>query len=440
MIKIKKRLRNTKNNVSAININSLNYFFVFLLLCGEWAIAQQNTTLNIGKCFEMARQNYPLIKQYSLIEKANEYSIANAQKRYLPQIFVAGQATYQSEVTKIPISINNFDIPTINKDQYRLYGEISESITDIFTVKTQKENININSEIEAQKSEIELYKLKERIANLYFGILLIDEQMKQTELMKNDISNGIDKIKIAITNGVALKSDADKLKVEWLKADQRTIELKATRKGYADMLSLFIGDTISPNTSLEKPKKQLFTEEIHRPELTLFDLQTKSLDVQKKLINTKNLPRVNLFFQAGLGQPALNMLNPDLETYYITGIRLHWNISNFYTQKNEKKILSVSQNNVEVQRETFLFNTQLKTKQQNTGINKVLKLIETDKSIIKLRENIKKTTQNQLTYGTATINDYLTAVNAEDQAKQRLILHQIELLMTEYNNKILTGN
>lgn len=440
MVEIKKRLRNTKNNVSAININSLNYFFVFLLLCGEWAIAQQNTTLNIDKCFEMARQNYPLIKQYSLIEKANEYSIANAQKRYLPQIFVAGQATYQSEVTKIPISINNFDIPTINKDQYRLYGEISESITDIFTVKTQKENININSEIEAQKSEIELYKLKERIANLYFGILLIDEQMKQTELMKNDISNGIDKIKIAITNGVALKSDADKLKAEWLKANQRTIELKATRKGYADMLSLFIGDTISSNTSFEKPEPQLFTEEIHRPELSLFDLQIKSLDVQKKLINTKNLPRINLFFQGGLGQPALNMLNPDLETYYITGIRLHWNISNFYTQKNEKKILSVSQNNVEVQRETFLFNTQLKTKQQNTGINKVLKLIETDKSIIKLRENIKITSQNQLTYGTATINDYLTAVNAEDQAKQRLILHQIELLMTEYNNKILTGN
>mgnify|MGYP001266277335 CR=1 FL=1 len=414
-----------------------------ILTVSYWLIAISYTsgqTITLDKCLEMAKQSYPLIKQYTLIEKTKEYSIANAQKGYLPQFNVAGQATYQSAVTQVPISLPNMDIPVISKDQYRLYGEVSQSITDLFTAKDQKEYINANSEIETQKIEVELYKLRERINNLFFGILLIDAQIQQTELLKKDIQSGIEKTSVAIANGVALKSTADNLKAELLKADQRTIELKATRKGYADMLALFIGNPIDENTNLEKPQRQIFTNTINRPELRLFDLQKKSFDVQEKLITAKNLPRVSLFFQGGLGRPALNMLNPDFQGYYITGVRLNWNLTGFYTYKNEKKILANNQSMIDIQRETFLFNTNLTLKQQNADISKMQELIETDRSIITLRESVKNTTQNQLTYGTATTNDYLIAVNAEDQAKQSLILHEIQLLMTEYNAQTTAGN
>jgi outer membrane protein TolC len=414
-----------------------------ILTVSYWLIAISYTsgqTITLDKCLEMAKQSYPLIKQYTLIEKTKEYSIANAQKGYLPQFNVAGQATYQSAVTQVPISLPNMDIPVISKDQYRLYGEVSQSITDLFTVKDQKEYINANAEIETQKIEVELYKLKERINNLFFGILLIDAQIKQTELLKKDIQSGIEKTNVAIANGVALKSTTDNLKAELLKANQRTIELKATRKGYADMLALFIGKPIDENTNLEKPQRQIFTNTINRPELKLFDLQKKSFDVQNKLITAKNMPRVSLFFQGGLGRPALNMLNPDFAGYYIGGLRLSWNITGFYTYKNEKKILANNQSFIDIQRETFLFNTNLTLKQQNADITKMQELIETDKSIVTLRENVKNTTQNQLTYGTATTNDYLIAVNAQDQAKQSLILHEIQLLMTEYNAQTTAGN
>lgn len=397
-------------------------------------------SLTLDNCLEMAKQNYPLIKQYTLIEKTKEYSIVNAQKGVLPQFNVAGQATYQSAVTAVQISLPNMNIPTISKDQYKLYGEVSQSITDLFTVKDQKEYINANSEIETQKIEVELYKLRERINNLFFGILLIDAQIQQTEFIKKDILSGIEKTNIAIANGVALKSTADNLKAELLKANQRTIELKATRKGYTDMLALFIGKPIDENTNLEKPQRQLFTNTINRPELRLFDLQKKSFDVQEKLITAKNMPRVSLFFQGGVGRPGLNMLNPDFAGYYIGGLRLNWNITGFYTYKNEKKILTNNQSAIDIQRETFLFNTNLTLKQQNADITKMQELIETDKSIITLRESVKNTTQNQLTYGTATTNDYLIAVNAEDQAKQSLILHEIQLLMTEYNAQTTAGN
>lgn len=426
--------------IKIVNKRKSKWIIVLMLICGHWSMAQHSNSLSLDNCLEMAKQNYPLIRQYTLIEKTKEYSIANAQKAYLPQFNVAGQATYQSAVTQIPISLPSVDIPTMSKDQYKLYGEVSQSITDLFTVKDQKEYINANSEIEVQKTEVELYKLRERINNLYFGILLIDAQIKQTELLKKDIQSGIEKTNVAIANGVALKSTADNLKAELLKADQRTIELKATRKGYADMLALFIGNPIDENTVLEKPHRQMLTNTINRPELKLFDLQKKSFDVQEKLITAKNLPRLSAFFQGGLGRPGLNMLDNDFQGYYIGGLRLSWNITGFYTYKNEKKMLANSQSMIDIQRETFLFNTNLTLKQQNADITKMQELIETDKRIVTLRESVKNTTQNQLTYGTATTNDYLIAVNAEDQAKQNLILHEIQLLMTEYNTQTTAGN
>lgn len=397
-------------------------------------------SITLDTCHAMAKQNYPLIKQYKLIEKSKDYSISNAQKGYLPQLIIAGQATYQSAVTQVPISLPNSEIPALSKDQYKVYGEVSQSLTDLFTLKHQKEFINTNSEIETQKTDVEFYKLKERINNLYFGILLIDAQIQQTELLKKDIQKGIDQANVAIANGVALKSNADNLKAELIKADQRVIEQKATREGYSDMLALFINKPIDVNTVLEKPRMLIITDSINRPELKLFDLQKKSFDIQRKIITDRNMPRFSLFFQGGLGKPALNMLSPDFESYYIYGLRLSWNISGFYTYRNEKQLLTNSQRMTDTQKEIFLFNTKLTVKQQNADISKMQNLIETDNSIITLRESVKNSTRNQLMYGTATTNDYLIAVNAEDQAKQNKIIHEIQLLMTEYNKKLTMDN
>jgi outer membrane protein TolC len=402
--------------------------------------SQTVNSLTIDSCYAMAKRNYPLVKQYALIEKSKEYSIDNANKNYLPQFNIAGQATYQSEVTKVPISIPNVSIPELNKDQYKLYGEVSQPITDLFTVKDQKELVKANSEIEEQKIEVELYKLKERINNLFFGLLLIDAQIQQTELLKKDIQSGIDKINTAIANGTALKSSADNLKAELLKANQRTIELKSNKKGYAAMLSLFVNQPILESTTLVKPNPQIISNIINRPELKMYDLQKKTFDVQSKLITAKNLPRFSLFFQGGLGRPALNMLSNDVKGYYMGGLRLNWSLTGFYTYNKEKKILALNQNSLDIQKDVFLFNTNLNLQQQNSEVTKMQELIETDNSIITLRESIKNTTKNQLENGTATTNDYLTAVNAQDQAQQNLLLHQIQLLMAQYNYQTTSGN
>ena len=226
---------------------------VALLLISIVAAGQSQAPLSIEDCNTMARNNYPLIKQMELIGKAREYSVENASRGYLPQISMAGQASYQSAVTTFPGASPSSDIPVLSKDQYKIYAEISQSLTDGYTIRQQKDLINANAAADEQKLEVDLYKLEARINQLFFGILLIDAQLNQAGLLKKDIGTGISKTEASIANGTALKSSAQVLIAESLKADQSIVTLKANRKGYADMLSLFINQPIDENTELFSP-------------------------------------------------------------------------------------------------------------------------------------------------------------------------------------------
>jgi hypothetical protein len=251
---------------------------------------------------------------------------------------------------------------------------------------------------------------------------------------------GIKRTTVAIDNGVALKSSVDLLNAELLRVEQQNIELNSTRKGFLDMLSLFIDQPLGQNTVLETPDNQLISSTINRPELKLFDSQKKAFDIQDRLGESNVLPKFNLFFQGGYGRPALNLLSDKFEAYYIGGLRLNWNISGFYTRSKEKKLIDLNKSSVDVGKETFIFNTNLVMKQQNSEIDKINKLMVADNDIIVLRENIKNSSKNQLTNGVITTNDYLSYLIAEDKARQDLILHKIQLLMVQFNHKVTTGN
>ncbi len=417
------------------------FVIIFLLaLKGSLVFSQGTVSLNIDSCYAFAKLNYPMVKQWALLEQARDYSINNVSKGYWPQLSISGQASYQSDVTRLPSPIAESGQPVISKDQYKIYGDINQSLTDIIVIRNQKDLIKANSAAEEQKVEVELYKLKERINQLFFGILLLDAQLQQTELLKIDLKAGISKTTAAISNGTALKSNLEVLQAEMLKSDQRTIELKASRKGYTDMLALFINKPVDASTKFETPATKNVSSDIHRPELRLFEIQKKSLDVQNQLINSKNLPRLGLFLQGGYGRPALNFLNDQFDFYYIGGVRLYWNVAGLYTIKKEKQLVRINQSSLDVQQEVFLFNTNYTLKQQNSELDKLLQLIATDNAIISLREGIKLTANNQLENGTITANDFIIYLNAEDQARQNLLLHQVQLIFAQYNYQTTSGN
>lgn len=402
-------------------------------------VMAQNLTLD--ECYEKALQNYPLIKQKGLLASTKEFTIANARSGYLPQLTIAGQATYQSDVTKVPIEVPGFTIKTLPKDQYKVYAEVNQSLYDGGTIKRQNAIAGINAQVEDQKIEVELYKIKERINQIFFGALLIDEQLAQVDLIKKDLLSSIQKVESSIRNGTAFKTNADILQAEMLKTDQRAIELKAGKAAYLSMLGIFIGQELNDNAALTRPQDIQAAEDptIARPEMMLYNYQSQLFTAQQQLNNTRVLPRLGLFVQGGYGRPALNLLRPDFDTYYIGGLRLNWNLSGLYNTKRDKEQLNVNLQGVDVQRQTFLFNTKLTLKQQHSDISKLNDLIDVDQQIIELRTKIKTTAKAQLDNGVITANDYLRELNAEDQARQNLSLHQIQLLMTEYNYLATTG-
>lgn len=433
---------NNKKNQKQVLMTTFNRLIISITAMSAFCTAygQDQKVLQLADCYTLARQNYPLIKQRELIEKSGAYSLENIAKGNLPQINISGQVTYQSDVTKIPIQIPGVDIPPLPQDQYKLYGEVSQPLTDLITVKKQKAVQQSATGIKLQNLETELYKIRDRINQLFFGTLLTDEQLVQNALTEKDIQTGIDRVTASIKNGTDFRSSLDKLKAEMLKARQKDTELQSARKAYLDMLGMFINRQLDSSTVLERPSETAQQENIRRPELRTYDLQKKNYDLQNDLINTKALPKFSLFFQGGLGQPSpVNMLSKDLSGYYIAGLRLNWSLSAFYTLKKEKKINMLEEDQLNVQKETFLFNTRQSLQQQNEDILKFRKLIGTDQEIVDLRTSVKKAANAQLANGVITVNDYLKEINAEDQARQTASFHRIQLLMAEYNYNTTGG-
>lgn len=395
--------------------------------------------LNIEECYDKAEANYPLIKQYGLIEKSRDYNVANAGKGYLPQVQFSAKATYQSQVTQIPITIPG--IKGLKKDQYGATVDINQSIWDGGSIKAQKENITTQAEIEKKNLEVSLYSIRERVNQLFFGILLFDEILNQNTLYQEELQRNQTQILAYIQNGIANQADMDAIEVELIKNTQNRTSTIYNRKAYIEMLAILIGENINNNTQLIKPNADLlYSPDIQRPELTLYEAQYQNLNAQKNEINASLMPQLNIFVTGGYGRPGLNMLEDKFSTYYIGGISLSWNMSSLYTRKNKLNRIEINKNTIDSQRETFLFNNQLDITQTDNAIEKIRQLLKSDNDIIRLRGSVKQSAEAKVANGTLSVLELMKEVNAEQQAIQDKIVHEIELIQTIYNLKYITNN
>ena len=408
----------------------------FLSCCG--AFAQEQKSITLERCYQLAESNYPLARQRGLIRKTKEYTVANIAKGVYPQLVVSGLATYQSDVTDVSEPGLSLVIPN---EQYGVYGELSQTLSDFGINKQKRELSRTDAELQEENLNTDLFALKDRINQLFFGVILIDGQLEQNELSKQDIRTGMEKVQTAIKYGTDFNSSYNKLKAELLKTDQHSIDLRASRIAYTDMLGLFINQVINEKTRFIKPPVPVLSYSINRPELRAYDLQTKSYILQEQLTRISNYPHLSAFFRGGIAKPSpLNLLKEDLSPYYITGFRLDWTIGGLYTYRKDRLINKNNQEMVLTRRNTFLFNTTLTLHQQNADITRYSLLIQSDNEIIDLRDSVKQTSALQLQNGVINANDYLLDINAESEARQERLVHQVQLLMSLYDHKTTSGN
>lgn len=402
--------------------------------------------ITIDRCYEWARENYPQIQRFRLIEQTEQYTLSNASKGWLPQVKVTANASYQSDVTKLPLDnlsslVPGLEIPTLNKDQYKAAAEVNQTIWDGGQIQLSKEQAKARSEADKKELESQLYALRERVNNLYFGCLLHDQLIRQNALLQDELQININRIEAMMVNGMANMSDKEKFEVELLNARQKETELKAARMAYLNMLEVLTGKPSVKQADMEIPvSPESLSQEIMRPELQALAAREGALNVSNKMLNVGLRPTIGAFVQGGYSRPGLNMLDNDFKGYYIAGVRMAWNIGNFYTVKNNRKLIESDLRQLDVERETFLFNTRLQQVQEDEEIQKLTELMKTDGDIIRLRTNIKKATEAKLANGVASVTDVIREINAEDQSRQQAVIHDVQRQMAIYNYMYITNN
>lgn len=429
-------------------------FFLTLLLAAATGTQAQ---LTLEECQRSAQENYPLARRYGLIEKAREYDLSNAGKGYLPQFTFSGKATWQSDITKLPVDIPGIDLKTAPKDQYQVMLEVQQTLWDGGDIRDRKRMTRAASEVEMERQHVDMYALNDRVNQLFFGILLLDERLKQNQLLQDDLQRTHRQVSNYLANGIAAQSDLDAVSVEQLNAGQQRIELQMSRRAYLNMLSAFLGKELSAETVLAKPSSEepagagealgagetfgaveslgAGRSPVNRPELRWFSAREEQLRVQAATLNTRLMPRLGLFAQGAYGNPGLNMLKDEFSAYYLAGVRLSWNFGGLYTLKNDRRRIDTGLRQVETSRDVFLFNTRLEVARQDASVLSMRRQMADDDEIIRLRANIRRAAEAKVENGTLTVTDMLREITNESLARQAKALHEVQLLMSIWQLK-----
>jgi len=404
----------------------------------------------LEECQQAAERNYPLIQQYDLINKTTELTVSNIQKGWLPQVSASAQATYQSDVVSFPDEMQalyqqmGINMKGLTKDQYRVGIDVQQTVFDGGAIRSQKEIARAQGQVQQAQNEVTIYQVRRRVNEMYFALLLIDEQMKLNADLQELLAGNERKLESMKKNGTAAESDWHSVKAERLNVVQQMTSLQAQRQVLARMFSTFCGIEVKEAT---KPNCQLSIvngQSNNRPELKAIDAQLRLADAQEKAINSALMPRLGVFAQGFYGYPGYNMFEDMMSRKWslngMIGARLTWNIGALYTRKNDKAKIQLQRDMAENSRDVFLFNNNLEQIQQNENITRYQRLMSDDEEIIRLRSSVRKAAESKLAHGIIDVNDLVKEINSENQARVQQTVHEIEMLKEIYDLKYTTNN
>ena len=404
--------------------------------------------LTLDECQRLARDNYPLIRRYELLEQTKQFTLSNIQKGWLPQVSFNAQATYQSDVVALPDALQNMmaqygkEVVGIKKDQYKVALDVQQTLYDGGAIKARRNVAEAQTEAEKSKTDVDIYALRERINSLYFSLLLLDDKIALCEEMQKNLQANEDKLTEMTKGGVAMECDRNSVRAERLLARQQQTQLEGQRKAVRQVLGVFVGKEV---VEVRKPELQSSVSPTgsKRPELTYFDRQIFLTDRQEAALKSDLLPRLSLFAQGYYGYPGMNMYEDMFSHKWslngLIGARLTWNITSLYTNRNDRRKLANQRQQIETQRETFLFNQKMQSTQEQTTIESYRKMLQEDDEIIAIREDVRQSAEAKLNYGTVDVTGLVQEITRENQAKINRSAHEIELLQHIYNLKYITN-
>ena len=409
---------------------------LIILSSGSWA-------QTLEECQQAAEKNYPLIKQYGLIAKTTQLTVKNIQKGRLPQVTASAQATYQSAVTAWPESMQTMyqqmglNMKGLRKDQYKIGVDLQQTIYDGGAISSQRNIAQQEGKVQEAQTETNLYQVRRRVNEMYFSLLLLNEQIQLNEDVKALLQSSEKKLSAMVKGGTAATSDLDNVRAERLSVEQQNENLKQQKLMLQRMLSVFCG--LEVNDTQKPAPIQIASSVNNRPEMRLYNSQLELTEAKEKALDTQLRPKLGLFAQGFYGYPGLNMFEDMMNRKWslngIVGIKFSWNVSAFYTHKNDKARLNAQREMIENAREVFLFNNKLEEIQQSENISRYQTMMKSDDEIIVLRTNVRKAAESKLTHGIIDVISLLREINNENAAKTQQSIHEIDMLKEMYNLK-----
>ena len=403
----------------------------------------------LEECQQAAERNYPLISQYGLIEKTTDLTVSNLSKGWLPQVTASAQATYQSDVVAWPDQMQTIyqqmglDMKGLKKDQYKVGIDVQQMVFDGGAISSQRDIAREQGRVQEAQTEVTMYQVRRRVNEMYFGLLMLDEQIALNNDLQSLLAANEQKLSSMWKRGTASESDYQAVKAERLNVMQQATTLDAQRRAVMRMLSAFCGMEV---THVEKPALiALPSQDVaQRPELKAIDAQLSLANAQERLLNAALRPRLSLFASGFYGYPGYNMfddmMSHDWSWNGMVGARLSWNLGAFYTHRNDKAKIRLQRDMAETSREVFLFNNRLELIQQNENIEQYRRLMNDDEEIIALRSSVRKAAESKLAHGIIDVNDLVKEINAENAARVQQSMHEIKLLKEVYDMKFTTNN
>jgi len=405
---------------------------------------------SLEECQHAAERNYPLIQQYDLISRTTELTVANIQKGWLPKLSASAQATYQSDVVSWPEQVKavystmGIDMKGLRKDQYKVGIDVSQTVYDGGAISSQKEIARRQGVVDAAQTEVTMYQVRRRVNEMYFGLLLLDEQLRLNSDLQTVLESNERKLKAMYERGTAAESDYLSVKAERLNVHQQAGNLQSQRRSLAAVLSAFCGIEV---TKVEMPRGDATVAQQQtgqRPELRAIDAQISLADAKERLLKASLMPKLSVFASGFYGYPGYNMfedmMKRDWSLNGMIGARLSWNIGALYTHKNDKAKIQLQRDMAETSRKVFLFNNNLEQMQQNEDIARYRSLMKDDEEIISLRSSVRKAAESKLAHGIIDVNDLVKEINAENAARVQQTVHEIEMLKEIYELKFTTNN
>lgn len=395
-------------------------------------------------CQQLACDHYPEIRQYDLIRQSEQYDLSNAARSWLPQVSFSAQATWQNRVPEFPSALSGMldqagvSLRGLDKDQYKVALEVNQTIWDGGQSQADRRVIEATADEHRQATEVDLYAVKGRVNDLYFGILLLEERLGQTDLTIALLQSNLDKVRSLVTNGVAMQTDADAVEAELLSVQQQRVQIEASRESYRRMLELFIGQRLAER--LERPELvEAVSGESARPELAWIDAQQERLAAQELSVKSATRPRFGVFAQGYYGYPGLDyfagMVSTDWTWNALIGVKMSWNFGAYYTKKNRLSNLRVVQQQLDIQRDVFLFNTDLQVAEEQGNISRLRRALADDDRIVALRRSVREAAESKLRNGVIDTNDLLRKITDEASARSARSLREVELLKAIYELK-----